>query len=517
MKTIREDYILDIREIFDLNYAVVVTPPNRNSICTMKSLPDGSLFVGTVYGVFRLKDGLWESMPVSDLWLPAGSNDDSDWLIDGVTGYIVHGSESTWCTFSNGVICEMMGDMWSHRTTMNVLASKRVTDTEMDSDGNLWVGTQDMGIFRFDGTNWKHFALKDGLSGYNIFGISAGYGDGIWASVGGKELVHIIDDEIVEAYAIPRNYILFSLSDSGDQQLIGSFKGEVYEINNNSWKDIVLTGGNPPTRAIDATVTPHGEAWVATHNGLLKYTNSGITSYFVGEYSNHIYSVEIDADGIVWAGDNSGLKRFDGESWGEYTVDDGLKSQYIRQIKKAHDNTLWVTTSNYGYDYGTGTAYFFNIFDGKQWVNNDISSIGKINDFTLSESNILYSCFWITHKHYTKPDGLYYYPLNTQTTVTEQSTSVPSGLPLISNYPNPFNPSTTIEYTLTEPGETTFSIYDITGRKVREFVSGYTPAGRHSILWDGCDSRGRSVSSGIYITRLKTPKSTAAHTMLLLK
>jgi hypothetical protein len=51
----------------------------------------------------------------------------------------------------------------------------------------------------------------------------------------------------------------------------------------------------------------------------------------------------------------------------------------------------------------------------------------------------------------------------------------------ISSCPNPFNPSTTISFTLSAPGMATLSVYSITGRKVRELVSGQMAAGRHTV------------------------------------
>lgn len=69
--------------------------------------------------------------------------------------------------------------------------------------------------------------------------------------------------------------------------------------------------------------------------------------------------------------------------------------------------------------------------------------------------------------------------------------------------PNPFNPSTTLSFDLPEAKTVRLSIYDIGGRLVRELVSGLYPMGRHTAVWDGKDSVGRSMASGVYFARLQ--------------
>jgi hypothetical protein len=88
---------------------------------------------------------------------------------------------------------------------------------------------------------------------------------------------------------------------------------------------------------------------------------------------------------------------------------------------------------------------------------------------------------------------------------------------ILGNYPNPFNPSTTIEYSLPETGRASLVIYTVSGQKVRELASGTLSAGTHSVVWDGRDRNGNQVSSGIYISRLTMRDRATANRMLLVK
>ncbi len=71
------------------------------------------------------------------------------------------------------------------------------------------------------------------------------------------------------------------------------------------------------------------------------------------------------------------------------------------------------------------------------------------------------------------------------------------------NYPNPFNPSTSIAFTLDRAGAARLEIFDLRGRIVTVLVDEVLPAGRHEVMWDGTDSSGRAMSSGVYLSRFE--------------
>ncbi len=88
---------------------------------------------------------------------------------------------------------------------------------------------------------------------------------------------------------------------------------------------------------------------------------------------------------------------------------------------------------------------------------------------------------------------------------------------LYQNSPNPFNPSTTIKFYLANTAEVTIKIYDMLGREVRTLINEETTAGNHIVYWNGRDSRGRAVSSGIYLYRLTAGNFSETKKMNLLK
>ena len=96
-------------------------------------------------------------------------------------------------------------------------------------------------------------------------------------------------------------------------------------------------------------------------------------------------------------------------------------------------------------------------------------------------------------------------------------TTIPSEYYLSENYPNPFNPSTKINYALSDDGSFSLKVYNIQGKLVRVLSSGLGQKGRYSVIWDGKNNQGQNVPSGVYIYVLDSQSGTLNKRMLFLK
>jgi hypothetical protein len=86
------------------------------------------------------------------------------------------------------------------------------------------------------------------------------------------------------------------------------------------------------------------------------------------------------------------------------------------------------------------------------------------------------------------------------------------------NFPNPFNPSTTIAFDLAKPASVRIGIYDVSGRLVRTLIDGSMAAGSHEVGWNGMNNAGTGVPSGLYFYRMTTSEGfTATRKMILLR
>jgi hypothetical protein len=94
---------------------------------------------------------------------------------------------------------------------------------------------------------------------------------------------------------------------------------------------------------------------------------------------------------------------------------------------------------------------------------------------------------------------------------------VPTEFALHENYPNPFNPTTTLRFDLPEVSSITLTIYNMLGQRVRTLNMNDTPAGYHSIKWDATNDYGEQVGAGVYLYQLRANQFVKTRKMILLK
>jgi len=88
---------------------------------------------------------------------------------------------------------------------------------------------------------------------------------------------------------------------------------------------------------------------------------------------------------------------------------------------------------------------------------------------------------------------------------------------LYANYPNPFNPTTTIAFEIAVPSYVTVDVYNIKGQKVKTLINAMCGSGRHSLMWNGDDDSEQHVGSGVYFYRMTVDGYTSVRKMLLMK
>jgi flagellar hook assembly protein FlgD len=94
---------------------------------------------------------------------------------------------------------------------------------------------------------------------------------------------------------------------------------------------------------------------------------------------------------------------------------------------------------------------------------------------------------------------------------------LPDVFALHANYPNPFNPVTTIGYTLSEEATINITVYDITGKIVNNLVNNYKSSGYNSIQWNATNDKGAPVSAGLYLYTIQAGEFRQTRKMVLLK
>ena len=103
------------------------------------------------------------------------------------------------------------------------------------------------------------------------------------------------------------------------------------------------------------------------------------------------------------------------------------------------------------------------------------------------------------------------------TNLSSVETDIPLATALMPNIPNPFNPSTRINFGLAQSANVRVVIYDVTGRAIMTLVDEFLEAGPHSRIWQGRDDSGRQTPSGQYFVRMVTGNRVDTQKILLLK
>lgn len=98
-----------------------------------------------------------------------------------------------------------------------------------------------------------------------------------------------------------------------------------------------------------------------------------------------------------------------------------------------------------------------------------------------------------------------------------QPVELPNSYHVEQNYPNPFNPETTIRYQIPDDSRVLLKVYNMMGQEITTLVDGLIPAGYHSIIWNGLDTRGKKVPSGVYIYQFRAGNFSVTKKMILLE
>ena len=111
-----------------------------------------------------------------------------------------------------------------------------------------------------------------------------------------------------------------------------------------------------------------------------------------------------------------------------------------------------------------------------------------------------------------------FYINNFLTGIQTSSSETIGSFKIFPNYPNPFNKSTIIEFFVSNRTDINVTIYDITGKEVIKLIknTSFIP-GKHKVVWNGTDEYGKEVSSGVYLTEMKTGSFREVRKILLIR
>lgn len=212
----------------------------------------------------------------------------------------------------------------------------------------------------------------------------------------------------------------------------------------------------------------------------------------------------------------------------EFTMGDGLSHHWPKFYGQSNRGTLSLCQygDNLGLDdWNPSRFHDFTLIQDLTTGPKSVNVTPAIGRWTGQDSlQFMFSCYpdsfdldYLYDKFSISGVGMYIYYVPTGVEEEEEVENLPSSCQLLPNYPNPFNPNTTIRYQISTPGLVRLNIYNIHGQLVRSLINGYCAAGFHETRWDGSNSSGQHLASGIYICSLHANDLVQTNKMILQK
>jgi hypothetical protein len=214
-----------------------------------------------------------------------------------------------------------------------------------------------------------------------------------------------------------------------------------------------------------------------------------------GEYGNHAFTAVTLASPIDLTGHAEATLTF----WHRHETEAGYDMCYVEVSDDG--GSTWSQVGSFD---GLQNDWVEEEIDVSAWAGTD----GFLVRFTLDSDG------WITG------DGWYVDDVHVfgDPTLTGIDDELHVRNARVANHPNPFNPVTTLSYSVPGPGHASLAVYDVSGRLVRTLVDRrFERAGDHAVTWNGTDQGGRGVAGGVYFARLVTEAGEASSKLVLLK
>lgn len=396
------------------------------------------------------------------------------------------------------------------------LSSDEVRAICIDSFGAKWFGTAG-GLNRFDGDVWNTYTTEDKLAGNTVNTIAfeiTSYGPEIWVGTdGGVSVISVVPDAVTiatpyttENTGLISNMVTSAAVDTGHVKWFGTDKG-ISTFTGRVWASYTIENLLTNNNILAIAAAANGWLYFGTNgDGVNRCDGVSSASPYDTDWtsigSNVVMAAHVASDGAKWFGTDNGVSRHIGnetkENWTTWTTAEGLSGNRVNAIAEDNSGRIWV-----------GTDGGASMFDGETWKSLTVGD-GLAGANVLSVGIDTNGSVWFgTDKgvsHYI-PDG---------TSVAKDET-MPQNFAISGIYPNPFNPTTTIEYMIPNAGFIDVAVYSMTGQKIRSLLSEHRSAGVHSIVWDGRDDHGMQVSAGVYISALRAGGMVTTGKMVLVK
>lgn len=488
------------------------------TINTLASDSSGNIWVGTLFrGLYKFDGSNWKAFKAMGTKLSS----------DFIKALAVDYKNRLWVGTQLGLFRLEGDDFIEYSTSNSKIPSTQLNNLIKDSRNNLWFICDDYGsynsgkttggVVKYDGKDFTFFDANQ-LTNLNDYYrlITEDCNSNIWVTSGSGLLKYDgFEWKLFKYPAQFNNDITGLTSDLMGNIWMGSNLGDLIKFDGLNYSVYPAAQYSLPKERI-SSMTSYGNNVLITYSknqSVIISINSKLSKKNLlyerlESPFNDIYCIRKNNNGNLWIGSvSNGLARFDGEKWKIFNSENSeLPSNSITSISFDNNGKVIIVCnemSNPTHKDGGLAVYDGVNFEVFKFYNSPLPLRYLRSAVTDNNNNI-----WLLG--YT---GLSVF--NKTEVKLDLSNSIQNKLS--QNFPNPFNSTTIIKYTLANQGNVRLKIIDILGKEVRTLINMNVSSGDHLIEWDGKNDYGVNVASGIYLFQLFSENFIEVKKMILTK
>ncbi len=426
---------------------------------------------------------------------------------------------------------------WKYFTADNSnLPSNYIDKIYVENSNTIWFGTNGDGIVKYSNGDFSKMdfdSLKDNIiraivkDDFSYYWFGGEY-YGLY-SLHGTTFIHYSPAEMgfdfspyeslhIRALAV-QNGGPFNPNGKG-ALWIGTYSHGVIKFDGTNWVHYDYTNSVPLMSVFSIAVeeSPRDTSyvvWIGTSNYPVKFDGKSWEKVEInGEQDKWVNAIALKDGGPTFTGgklimgtESGELCIFNGSSWNVFNMSSAWEpNNSITSIKVDNGGTVWFGTYTEGLGMYDGRQLLLYYHDNSGILSNQVLDLGIA---TVSDSTSIWVSTFDNNQH--SYSGLSILTIANSTGVNENS-SIPSKFQLLQNFPNPFNPTTVIKYTVAKESRVTLNVYNLLGEKIATLVNANQKAGNYKVNFNASN-----LTSGVYFYTLKAGNFKETKKMLLIK
>lgn len=350
-----------------------------NSVWDVHWSPDGTLWIATTEGLTTIKNGAVTNYTQADgisgekvfaiaecdgvIWLATsrgvttfdGTSFSAITEIGGrqlqyVYDIIADSEGKVWIGMENDGIFWFDDNTFTHISRTKGLVSNRIYRLFEDQNGHVWVGTDERGISIFKGRQFTFFNTGHGLASNEIYSLHRDKNDRLW--VGSEKGLQSYQNNRFKTHTLPPEHSTESQIWNIEQLQNGSFillmnDNSLLEYIDGKWRNVSKTMGLAYEWIYDLNVDSNGTLWISTDSGLMYFADDTLQSFTTADGLPGIvvYQTFESQNGDIWLAANGGVAAYDGHNVRSFTSSDGLAHYNVNVVTQDSFGDIWAGTS----------------------------------------------------------------------------------------------------------------------------------------------------------------------------